>query len=66
MKNEEVGRTDKSCNQVKGCNFSSTSSMIGDSSRTCAKEGGRLHFMLPEKMLLAAVEEEVNDDMEVQ
>ena len=35
-------------NHAKGRNFSNTSSMIGDFSRTCAIEGGRLRFMLPE------------------
>ena len=35
-------------NQAKGRNFSIMSSMIGDFSRTCAIEGGRLRFMLPE------------------
>jgi hypothetical protein len=45
---EQVDPFSENCNQAKGRNFSSTSSMIGDFSRTCAIEGGRLRFMLPE------------------
>jgi hypothetical protein len=48
MEQLKVDPFGESCNHAKGCNFSSTSSMIGDFSRTCAIEGGRLHCMLPE------------------
>lgn len=50
---------------AKGRNFSSTSSIFGDFSRTCAIEGGRLRLMLAEYTLLAAVDDEVIDEAEI-
>jgi len=49
-----------------GRNFSRTSSSVGVFSSTCAIEGGRLRLMVVEYELLAAVEEDVKDEMEVQ
>lgn len=48
-----------------GRNFSRTSSMLGVFSSTWAIDGGRLRLILAEYELLAAVEDDVNDDVEV-
>ena len=50
---------------VKGRNFSSTSSIFGDFSRTCAIEGGQFCSMLAEYALLTAVDDEVIDELEI-
>jgi len=48
-----------------GRNFPRVSSSVGDFSSTWAIEGGRLHLIVAEYELLAAVKEDVNDEMEV-
>jgi len=48
-----------------GRNFSRMSSVLGFFSSTWAIDGGRLHLILVEYELPAAVEDDVNDGVEV-